>query len=154
MDIIENITLTEDVTLISLQDCPADMAVISKMFNMISDANIDIDMISQTSSIGKNTTDISFTVSSEDFANVLVIARNCRELNFDIKINVSSGNCKISVFGEKMRGNPGVVAKVFDALASVNTDVIMITTSEVDISLLVVKSDANSSVNAIKSIFQ
>lgn len=153
MNIIENVTLTEDVTLISLQDSPADMKIISKMFDMISDANIDIDMISQTSSIGSNTTDISFTVSSDDFADVLVIAGKFRELDSNIKINVSSGNCKISVFGEEMRGNPGVVAKVFDALAQVNTDVIMVTTSEVDISLLVVKSDADSSVEAINNMF-
>lgn len=153
MNIIENVTLTEDVTLISLQDSPADMKIISKMFDMISDANIDIDMISQTSSIGSNTTDISFTVSSDDFADVLVIAGKFRELDSNIKINVSSGNCKISVFGEEMRGNPGVVAKVFDALAQVNTDVIMVTTSEVDISLLVVKSDADSSVEAISNMF-
>lgn len=154
MNVIENITMVDDVTLISLQNAPSDMKIVSKMFEMISAANIDIDMISQTSNIGSNLTNLLFTVSSEDFANVLVIAGKFRELDSNIKINVSSGNCKISVFGEGMRGKPGVVSKIFSALASVNTDVIMITTSEVDVSLLVVKSDVDTSVNAIKNAFK
>jgi len=153
MKIIESITLTEDITLISLQDSPADVKVISKIFDMISNADIDIDMISQTPPTG-NTTNLSFTVSSDDFAKILVIAGKFRELDSDIKINVSSGNCKISVCGDGMRGKPGVVSKVFGALAKVNTDVIMVTTSEIDISLLVGKSDAETSIQAIKTMFE
>lgn len=152
MNIIESITLTEDVTLISLQDSPADVKIISQIFNMISGADIDVDMISQTPPTG-NTTNLSFTVSSDDFAKILVIAGKFRELDPNIKINVSSGNCKLSVFGEGMRGNPGVVSKVFSAIAECNTDIIMVTTSEVDISLLVRKSDADAAVQAIKNIF-
>lgn len=153
MNIIESITLTEDVTLISLQDSPADVKVISQIFDMISNANIDIDMISQTPPTG-NTTNLSFTVSSDDFAKILVIAGNFRELDSNIKINVSSGNCKISVFGDEMRGKPGVVSKVFSALSEANIDVMMVTTSEIDISLLIGKSDAETSVQAIKNMFE
>ena len=153
MKVIESITLTEDVTLISLQDSPADVKFISQIFDMISKAEIDIDMISQTPCIGNNT-NLSFTVSSDDFAKILVIAGKFRELNPNLKINVSSGNCKISVFGEGMRGKPGVVSKVFDVLSEEQTDIIMITTSEVDVSLLVVKSDADSAVQALTKAFQ
>ncbi|MEG0979058.1 MAG: ACT domain-containing protein [Oscillospiraceae bacterium] len=152
MKIIENIILTEDVTLISLQDSTADVKIISQIFEMISKANIDIDMISQTPSIG-NTTNLSFTVSSDDFAKILVIAGKFRELNTNIKINVSSGNSKISILGDAMRGQPGVVSKVFETLAKENTSIIMVTTSEIDISLLVVKSDAESAIQALNKAF-
>lgn len=66
---------------------------------------------------------------------------------------MSSGNCKISIFGEEMRGTPGVAAKVFSAVSKVKADIRMITTSEVDISLLVVKADADMTVDAIREIF-
>ena len=62
-------------------------------------------------------------------------------------------NCKISIFGEEMRGTPGVAAKVFSAVSKVKADIRMITTSEVDISLLVVKADADMTVVAIREIF-
>ena len=48
MNGIQSITLKDDVTLISLQDSPADIALVSRIFQMISDAGIDVDMISQT----------------------------------------------------------------------------------------------------------
>lgn len=153
MNIIERITLTEDITLISLQDSPADVSFISQIFEMISNEGIDIDMISQSPSI-ENTTNLSFTVSSDDFAKILVIAGKFRELNPELKINVSSGNCKISVLGEGMRGKPGVVTSVFKALANENTNIIMVTTSEVDISILVVKSDVESAILALQKKFE
>ena len=52
-----------------------------------------------------------------------------------------------------MRGTPGVAAKVFSAVSKVKADIRMITTSEVDISLLVVKADADMTVVAIREIF-
>lgn len=153
MKIIENITLTEDVTLISLQDSPADIKTISDVFGMISNADIDVDMISQTPPTGI-TTNLSFTVNSDDFSKVLVIAKEIREIDSNIKINVSSGNCKVSVIGDGMRGKPGVVSKIFSALSQVDVDIIMITTSEVDVSLLVGKSDSELAVQAITDVFK
>jgi aspartokinase len=52
-----------------------------------------------------------------------------------------------------MRGTPGVSARIFKAAASVNADVRMITTSEIEISLLVVKSDVDNVIEAIKKEF-
>ena len=149
---IQSITLKEDVTLISLQDSPADISLVARVFQMISDAGIDVDMISQTPPHGSMPS-LSFTVSGEDFGKILKISTQLRELNPELKLNVSSGNCKISVSGEEMRGTPGVAAKVFAAVSGVGADIRMITTSEVDISLLVVKADADATMKAIQEIF-
>ncbi len=152
MNTIEILTVNEDVTLISLSDSPADIKLISKIFEMISQAGIDVDMISQTPPNGAHSS-LSFTVGDDDFGRILEIAAALRQLNPELKLNVSSGNCKISLFGESMRGKPGVAAKVFAAASSANTDIRMITTSETDISLLVVKADLENTVAAIKRIF-
>jgi ACT domain len=151
MKTIQNISVVEDVTLVSLNDSPADMNTISKIFDMISTNNIDVDMISQTPP-HSNKPHLSFTVSGDDLGKILELSAKIRDLYPDVKLSVSNGNCKISVFGEAMKGQPGVAAKVFAAAAKANTDIIMITTSEVDISMLVPQSDLTATLESIKGV--
>lgn len=152
MKLIQSITVVEDVTLISLQDSPADISLISKIFEMISNAGIDVDMISQTPP-HRNMPDLSFTISGEDMGKVLEIIQNFRTLNPGLKLSVSNGHCKISVFGESMRGCPGVACKVFNAIAKAKADISMITTSEVDISVLVAKADLENALEELHHAF-
>jgi aspartokinase len=151
--LIEKVSYIEDVTLISLHDSPADIKLIAGIFQKISDAGIDVDMISQAPPNGQHSS-LSFTVNDDDFGRILEIAAELRTLNPELKISVSSGNCKISVFGDAMKGTPGVASKVFTAVAKANADIRMITTSEVDISLLVVKADVDNVIRAIESCFE
>lgn len=123
-----------------------------KIFDMISTNNIDVDMISQTPP-HSNKPHLSFTVSGDDLGKILELSAKIRDLYPDVKLSVSNGNCKISVFGEAMKGQPGVAAKVFAAAAKANTDIIMITTSEVDISMLVPQSDLTATLESIKGAF-
>lgn len=150
---VQSITIVEDVTLVSLNDSPADISKISKIFEMISDAGIDVDMISQTPP-HSNRPHLSFTVGGEDLGKILEISAQLRASNPDLKLSVSNGNSKISVFGEEMRGCPGIASKVFKAVSAVKSDIVMITTSEVDISLLVPSSCLNQTVEAISKIFE
>ena len=113
---------------------------------------IDVDMISQTPP-HSNKPHLSFTVSGDDLGKILELSAKIRDLYPDVKLSVSNGNCKISVFGEAMKGQPGVAAKVFAAAAKANTDIIMITTSEVDISMLVPQSDLTATLESIKGAF-
>ena len=147
------ISVIEDVTLISLHDSPANIEVIAAVFGKIAEAGIDVDMISQTPPNGQHS-DLSFTVDGNDFGGILRIAAELREINPDLKISVSSGNCKISVMDDAMNGKPGYAAKVFAAAAAARSDIRMVTTSECDISLLVVKADLDSTVQAIQAALQ
>lgn len=152
MKLVDNIYVTEDVTLFSLCDAPADISHMADVFKMIADAGIDVDMISQFPLSGASS-GFSFTVSDNDFVSVLSIASELRNRSPKTKISVSSGNCKITVSGEEMRGTPGVSAAVFKAVASVDADVRMITTSEIEIAMLVVKSDVDEVIAAIEKEF-
>ena len=152
MGLVENIYVTEDVTLFSLCDAPADVAHMAEVFAMIAKSGIDVDMISQLPISGSGS-GFSFTVSDDDFISVLSIASELRSRSPKTKISVSSGNCKLTVSGEAMRGTPGVSARVLKAAASVGADVRMITTSEIEIALLVVKSDVETVIDAINKEF-
>lgn len=152
MKTIQSITVVEDVTLISLQDSPADIHMISDIFAMISEAGIDVDMISQTPP-HRNIPDLSFTISGEDMGRILEISSRLRALNPNLKLSISNGYCKISVFGEGMRGCPGIAGNVFAAVAEAKAEIGMITTSEVDISILVTKADLENTLAALEKAF-
>lgn len=143
------ISVTENITLISLNDSPSDIAVTAKIFEFLSKDGIDVDMISQIPPHA-STPCLSFTVNDDDLGKVFSAASKLREFLPEVKLGISSGNSKISVFGEEMRKCPGVASKVFTAIAESGTEARMITTSEVDISILVFSHDSKAVSSAIK----
>lgn len=146
------ISVTENVTLVSLNDSPSDIGVTAKIFEFLSNSGIDVDMISQIPPHA-SVPCLSFTVNDDDLGKVFSAASRLRELLPEVKLGISSGNSKISVFGEDMRNCPGVASKVFSAIAGVGAEVRMITTSEVDISILVFSHDSAAVYSAIEKAF-
>jgi aspartate kinase len=84
-----------------------------------------------------------------DLGRILEFTSDLHDRN-NIKTIVSSGNCKISVYDPAMKNTPGMAAKVFAAAASVQTDIRIITTSEVEISLLVTEADFNEALQSVE----
>ena len=109
---------------------------------------INVDMISLAPTHGAYTS-ISFTISDNDLGKILVFTSDLHD-HSNIKTIVSSGNCKISVYDQGMRNTPGVAAKVFAAAAKIDTDIRIITTSEVDISLLITAADFDETLSEIE----
>lgn len=152
MKTVDNITINDNITLISLNDSPADIKLVADIFNMLADEGVDVDMISQIPPHG-NVPYLSFTVNDDDLEKLFEVAKKLRELYPELKLGISSGNSKISVFGEGMKNCPGVAAKVFTAIAGTGSEVRMITTSEVDISVLVYSHDSDVVYSAIEKVF-
>lgn len=142
------ITVCDDITLITLQNIPADINFITEVFEKIAELGIDVDMIS-LSPVQSSLTSLSFTVKDDDLVKILSYTSKLNDGT--IKPIVSSGNCKISINDAGMENCPGVAAKVFRRAASVNTDIRLITTSEAQISLLVTKSDFDSAFAAVQN---
>lgn len=152
MNEITKITVTEDVTLITLRNSPSDMKFITHVFDLIASRGINVDMISQTAPFSEKVS-LSFTVSDADMGELLELFAVLRAEYPGIKYDVTSGNCKVSLYGEAMRFVPGVAASVFDMIAQINTDIRIITTSEIDISLLVSELDADTVLEAFRKSF-
>ena len=142
------VTTNGDITLVTLQNCPSELKFTADVFQKIGELGIDVDMISLAPAHGAYTS-VSFTISDSDLDKILAFTSELHE-SANIKTIVSSGNSKISVYDQNMRNCPGVAAKVFEAASSVETDIRLITTSEVDISLLVTAADANDTLAAIR----
>ena len=84
-----------------------------------------------------------------DLGKILGFTKKLHE-EADIHTIVSSGNCKITVSDPCMKNTPGIAASVFAAAAKANTDLRIITTSEVEISLLVTEADFDTTLDALE----
>ena len=149
---VDKITLTEDVALLTFSRIPADLTLISEIFLQFGGQQINIDMISQAAPRG-DTTSISFTVSSERVVEVLELVNRFREKHPAIKPLIAGGNVKIQLFGEEMPRMSGVAARAIAALARTGCELMLTTTSEVDISFLVAGAHCEDALCALQEEF-
>lgn len=137
---ISHITITENVTLITLIDIPITLKMIAKIFVALAKKEINVDMISQTSPL-KGKINLSFTISDADLFSAIQALKDFKSIIPTLRIEVNSNNTKLSLYGEEMKTTPGAAANTLEVLSDNNIDIIMITTSEVDISYLIYASD-------------
>jgi len=135
--------------LVNLPDVPG---IAFKVFSLLARHSINVDIILQ--SIGRNDTkDISFTVHKKDMeAAQRILEENKETIGFD-HIDVNDNIAKVSIVGAGMVNNPGVAAKMFEALSAANININMISTSEIKVSVLVALEDADRAVQAIHNRF-
>lgn len=133
------ISTVDNIMLVTLQGFPANINSIAAIFETIAQHNINVDMISMAPTHGAYT-GLSFTVSGNDLVDILAFVSELKKEN-GVHVIVSYTNHKISVYDPAMKNTPGIAAKVFTALKETNADIRLITTSEVEISLLVTEAD-------------
>lgn len=134
-DIISKITLTDDISLITVYNLRWDIGTTADLFNKCSDIGLNVDMISQTAPQGADI-NLSFTVPDSSLTQVLKLTAKYKEENLSLRTDVNSSNSKLTFYGEKMRTSTGVAAFVFSLFAKANAQIKVVTTSEVEISCL------------------
>lgn len=137
------------ISVIGLDDKPG---IAFKVFSILSNANINVDIILQ--SIGRNDKkDISFTVSKTNLEQTLkLLEEEQATIGFE-KISHREDVSKVSIVGAGMVNNPGVAAKMFEALYDSGINIHMISTSETKVSVLINIKNADSAVQAIHDKF-
>lgn len=141
-----------NVAMVTVDNLPNDMLVISNIFSKIADENINIDMISQSPPY-KGKINISFSMPADNITKVISLLNAYRNSVPNLRVGIDSDSTKISVFGEAMKEIPGVAARLFRLLAANEVDVKLVTTSEVDISFLIYDKDTDKTISAIKKEF-
>jgi aspartate kinase len=139
---------------ITVVGVPDRVGVAARIFGIIAEDGINIDMIVQNvSGIATGRTDISFTLPGNEGQRALEVLRGAQEtvgfeeLLYDDRIG------KVSLIGAGMRSHPGVSAKFFAALAEAGVNIGMISTSEIRISVVVSEKDVDTAVNATHKAF-
>lgn len=151
MNIVPEISVSNEITLFTLQKCPSDINFLANVFNKISSLGVDVDMISLAPAHGAYTS-VSFTISDDNFDKVYGFTSEL-DKKMHLGTKVSCRNCKISVYSDKMKNCPGVAADVFKTAADVCADIRLITTSEVDISILVTDADFEKTLKSLEDHF-
>ena len=140
---------TARISVIGLKDQPG-MAF--KLFNMLAKENINVDVILQ--SIGReNSKDISFTVSRDEADEAVRILEGNLNRVGGKSISCNKEVAKVSIVGAGMMSNPGVAAKMFEALYNQNININMISTSEIRVTVLIHERDAERAANAVHDAF-
>lgn len=140
---------TSRVSVIGVDDKPG---VAFKIFNTLARKGINVDIILQ--SVGREgTKDISFTVAQDDLEETLrILNENKEELTIQA-IEHKDNVAKISIVGAGMMSNPGVAAKMFEALFNAGVNINMISASEVRITVLIEENDVERAMIAVHDRF-
>jgi aspartate kinase len=122
------------VQLVGVSDRPG---VVAKIFSLLAEKNVSVDMIIQSPSRGGgSSTDVTFTVTKSDLPRVAdLIESSAKE--FGATVEYDSDIAKVSVVGLGMRSHAGVAAKVFGLLAAEGINIQAISTSEIKISCII-----------------
>ena len=137
------------ISVVGINDTPGKAYM---LFNLMAKYNINVDVILQ--SIGREgTKDISFTVPRDHVEEALQILNEQIE-NLEAKeIKHADNVSKVSIVGAGMASNPGVAAKMFEALYEAQINIHMIATSEIKVSVLIDEKNAEKAVAAIHDKF-
>jgi aspartate kinase len=118
----------------------------------VSDAAIEIDMI-VLNAPRDGKVDLSFTVHRDDFAAALRLVRTAAAAHAGAEVSGNDRVAKLSVVGVGMRSHAGVATRLFETLAREGTQVRMITTSEIRISVLIDEAALERSVRNLHAAF-
>ncbi|MEM9168402.1 MAG: aspartate kinase [Pseudomonadota bacterium] len=151
--IVSAVTLAHDETKISLLSVPDKPGVAARIFNIVGEAGVNVDMIVQSPSRTGDAANISFTMNEGDLAraeDVLLAAQE--ELGYE-SLKSERGVSKVSVIGVGMKSHTGVASTMFRTLAENNINIHNISTSEIKISVLIDSKYAELAVRALHTAY-
>ena len=134
--IITGISSTKNdakITIAGVKDKPG---VAASIFEPLSKNLINVDMVVQNTSLNGKETDLTFTVKSEDVKKIEKIVKENKKISYK-KLSFDKNLAKISIIGVGMITAPGITYRMFKALASKKINIMVISTSEIKISVLV-----------------
>ena len=134
--LVAGVTAARDEAKITLVGVPDQPGVAARIFKPLADAKINVDLILQNMS-ADGRTDVTFTVPKADLRrSVEMLAKSLPELEAS-HIKTDDAIAKVSVVGVGMRSHAGVAGRMFEMLAREGINIMMISTSEIKISVVV-----------------
>ena len=138
------------VTVVGLPDEPG---IAARIFGVLSELNINVDMIVQSASVNLQKTDITFSLARLDLSKAVTSIANLKdELAFERLVH-DDNIAKISVIGTAMRTQPGIAKCMFEVLSEKKINMQVISTSEIKISVLIQADYAELAVRSLHDAF-
>ena len=137
------------ITLIGVEDRPG---IAANIFEPLSKAQINVDMVIQNISSDQKTTDITFTVKRNEVLKTKQILKNNDNIKYK-EIIQNEKVSKISIVGAGMVSTPGITFKMFKALSDENINILAISTSEIKISVIIEEDNALQAIKKLHTTF-
>lgn len=149
--IVSGIALDKNQARISIMGVADRPGIAGEIFEALANENINVDMIVQT--IGHDgKTNMDFTVPENEIEQVKIVmgklSNDYQQIEYDKSI------VKVSIVGVGMKSHSGVASRAFKTLANENINILMISTSEIKISMIVDEKYSELSVRALHSAYE
>lgn len=150
---ISSLYSDDNQSMITLYNLPVEDNITWTFFDALGNANINLDMVSQTAPIN-STREISFTLLARDLNDALkIIDEIIHNAGLSVKTRVLYEITKLTVEGVGMEFQSGVTAKFLKAMSSRHIDIKSISTSETKIACIIERKNKELAVSVIKSSF-
>ena len=138
---------------ITVERVPDEPGIAGKMFKALADAGVNVDMIIQNLQRDE-LNDITFTINQDQEKEAIKVLNKIQsELKFD-NYSIDREVAKISIVGAGMQSTPGIAARMFSSFGKNGINIEMITTSEIKISCLIEKDEADKALNVLHKEFK
>ena len=151
--IITGISSTKNdakITIVGVKDRPG---IAASIFKPLSKNLINVDMVVQNISQNGSETDITFTIKSDDIKKTEKLIKQNKKITYK-KISYDKNVSKVSIIGVGMITAPGITYRMFQALASKKINILVISTSEIKISVLVSRENVKKAVAVLHKEFK
>ena len=151
--VISGIAFNRDEAKITILGVPDKPGVAFQILGPVADANVEVDMIIQNQSV-EGKTDFTFTVSRGEYDKAMKALANVKEAIHASHVVGDAKVSKVSVVGIGMRSHVGVASKMFQTLSQEGINILMISTSEIKISVLIDEKYMELAVRALHKAFE
>ena len=151
---ITGIAYSRDEARITLTQVANIPGMSAALFGPLADANINVDMIVQNVTEDGNATDITFTVPKSDIDLAVKAVEGVREKLKFKSMHTDRNVAKVSIVGVGMRSHAGIAQTMFRTLAEKNINILVISTSEIKVSVLISEDYTELAVRALHAAFE
>ena len=144
-NVITGLSISDDVLMVTISNLEFKVENIAIVFEKLAEANINVDMISQTAPIN-GIVNLSCTASTDDYDVMKEVMQQLKKQYQEIDIELEDDITKVSVIGVGMLNQSGVTGKIFRILANHHISFRQVTTSEISISYTINKKDKATTV--------
>ena len=151
--IITGISSTKNDAKITIEGVKDRPGVAASIFKPLSQNLINVDMVVQNISLNGKETDLTFTIKSDDLKKTERFIKNNKKISYK-KLSFDKNVSKVSIIGVGMITTPGITYRMFQALASKKINILVISTSEIKISVLVSTNQAKKAIAVLHKEFK
>jgi aspartate kinase len=149
--VVSGIAYDKNVARVSILGVPEKPGQLAKVFSALAKEKIDVDIIVQSGV--HDAADFSFTVAMNDLDRALTIIDGIKSAVGYRETTSETGLVKVSIVGAGMVSNPGVAAKMFEAISELGISINMVSTSEIKVSCVIANNRLNEVIQALHTAY-